>query len=133
MDRYKAWLVVKSYTQTYGVDYRETSAPVAKMNTIYVLFSLAVNQGWSLFQLDVKNVFLHGDLKEEVYMKLPPGVKLTSSTRKFCKLKKALYGLKQSPQAWFECFHAAMVHTIMLNVRHSILYSLREGATTLIY
>ncbi|RVW75443.1 Retrovirus-related Pol polyprotein from transposon RE1 [Vitis vinifera] len=61
LERYKATLVAKGYKQTYGVDYQETFAPVAKMNTIHILLSLVANFGWSLQQLDVKNAFLHGD------------------------------------------------------------------------
>jgi Reverse transcriptase (RNA-dependent DNA polymerase) len=64
--------VAKGYTQTYGVDYEETFAPVAKINTVRTLISCAMNLGWDLFQLDVKNIFLHNDLKEEVFMEIPP-------------------------------------------------------------
>lgn len=99
IDRYKARLVAKGYTQTYGIDYQETFAPAAKMNTVRVILSLAVNLDWPLRQFDVKNAFLHGDLIEEVYMDPPPG--FTPKEAKVCKLKKALYGLKQSPRAWF--------------------------------
>lgn len=82
----------------------ETFAPVAKMNTVRILLSLAVNLDWSLHQFDVKNAFLHGDLQESVYMVLPPGCNIqTKNSKQVCKLRKALYGLKQSP---FFPFHA---------------------------
>jgi Reverse transcriptase (RNA-dependent DNA polymerase) len=63
IERYKARLVAKGYTQTYGIDYHETFAPVAKMNTVRILLSIAVNNGWTLHQMDVKNVFFKKHLK----------------------------------------------------------------------
>ena len=59
IERCKAWLITKGYTQTDGIDYLETFAPIAKMNTVRVLLSLVVNYGWALQQFDVKNAFLH--------------------------------------------------------------------------
>ncbi|CAL8174598.1 unnamed protein product [Prunus armeniaca] len=108
IDRYKARLVAKGYTQTYGVDYLETFAPVAKLNTLRVLLSLATNHDWPLSQFDVKNAFLHGDLKEEIYMDLPTGISVTFQEGVVCKLRKSLYGLKQSPIAWFGRFATSM-------------------------
>ena len=104
VDRYKARLVAKGFTQSYGIDYQETFSPLAQLNTVRVLLSLAINLNWSLHQLDVKNAFLNGDLEEEVYMHIPVGLKTTSNFNEVSILQKSLYGLKQSPRAWFERF-----------------------------
>jgi Reverse transcriptase (RNA-dependent DNA polymerase) len=108
VDRFKAQLVAKGYTQTYGVDYEETFAPVAKMNIVRTLISCAVNLRWDLCQLDVKNAFLYGDLKEEVFMEIPPGFANEQLRDKVCRMKRSLYDLKQSPRAWFERFSMTM-------------------------
>ena len=92
-ERYKARLVAKGYTQTYGIDYFETFSPVAKIDTIGVLFFVVANKDWPLHQLDVKNVFLHGSIEEEVYMEAPPRYSQEFSIGEGCRLKKALYGL----------------------------------------
>ena len=81
-----------------------------KFLLVRILISLAANLDWPLFQLDVKNAFLHGDLHEEVYMEQPPGF-VAQGEYQGCiyKLKKALYGLKQSPCAWLGKFSAAIL------------------------
>lgn len=99
IERYKARLVAKGYTQVYGEDYTETFAPVAKLHSIRILLSIAINLDWELWQMDVKNAFLQGDLEEEVYMVPPQGHCEDASL--VCKLRKAIYGLKQSPRAWY--------------------------------
>ena len=109
LDRYKARLVAKWYTQTYGIDYEETFAQVGKMNTVRIILSLAAHFDWEMHLFDVKNAFLHGSLEEEVYMEIPPSYGNVNEESKVCKLKKALYGLKQSPRAWFGRFTQAMV------------------------
>jgi Reverse transcriptase (RNA-dependent DNA polymerase) len=94
VERYKARLVAKGYTQTYGIDYKETFAPVAKMNTVRILMSVATNCDWPLFQMDVKNAFLHGDLMEEVYMDLSPGLSVPNNHGLVCRLKKGYLRIK---------------------------------------
>ena len=101
-------MVAREYTQTFGIDYQETFAPVAKINIIRILISLAINFDRPLNQYDIKNVFLNGDLKEEISMKITPGFGGSMYEGKVCKLKKALYGLKQSLRAWFGRFTQAM-------------------------
>ncbi|RVW35033.1 Retrovirus-related Pol polyprotein from transposon TNT 1-94 [Vitis vinifera] len=91
INRFKAQLVAKGFTQSYDIDYEETFAPVAKLNSIRVLLSVAVNLDWNLHQLDVKNAFLNGELEEEVYMKIPPSVETPENSGKVCKLRKSLY------------------------------------------
>ena len=71
--RLKAHLVAKAYAQTYRVDYSDTFSPVAKLTSIQLFISLAATHGWELHQPDLKNVFLHGDLAEEIYMEQPLG------------------------------------------------------------
>ena len=88
------------------------------MNTLRVLLSLAAQFDWELQQFDVKNVFLHGELKEEIYMDLSLGFNMHLKVKKVCKLKKALYGLKQFPQAWFGRFVKVMI-TIGYKQSHS--------------
>jgi len=94
MNRYKARLVAKGYAQTYGIDYEETYSRVAKMTTVRAIIAMAAAKGWSLHQMDVKNVFLHGYLHEEMYMEQPPGYVDQTHPNLVCRLKKVLYGLK---------------------------------------
>jgi hypothetical protein len=107
VDRLKAHLVAKGFTQTYGLDYTETFSPFAKLNSIHIIISLAVNLDWPLNQLDFKNAFLHGDLTKIVYMAPPLGFE--SKGVYVCQLKQSIYDLKQSPHAWFDKFSKAVV------------------------
>ncbi|RVW71923.1 Retrovirus-related Pol polyprotein from transposon TNT 1-94 [Vitis vinifera] len=106
VERYKASLVAKGFTQEYEIDYEETFAPVARISSVRALLVVAAARKWDLFQMDVKNAFLNGDLSEEVYMQPPPGLSVESN--KVCHLRRALYGLKQAPRAWFAKFSSSI-------------------------
>uniref|UniRef100_A0A2N9HWF1 Reverse transcriptase Ty1/copia-type domain-containing protein n=1 Tax=Fagus sylvatica TaxID=28930 RepID=A0A2N9HWF1_FAGSY len=108
LDRYKARLVAQGFSQEYGIDYDETFAPVAKMTTVRTLIAISAIRDWDIFQMDVKNAFLNGDLSETVYMRPPPGSSI-ASPHMVCKLRKALYGLKQAPRAWFAKLKSVLI------------------------
>ncbi|GKF09016.1 putative RNA-directed DNA polymerase [Tanacetum coccineum] len=101
MDRYKARLV-KGFNQKEGIDFDETFSPVVKMSTVRCVIALSVTNCWPLFQLDINNAFLYGDLDEDIYMTIPKGFASKDNKNKVCKLVKSLYGLKQAPRKWNE-------------------------------
>lgn len=101
IERYKAQLLVASHSSMYGIYYAETFAPVAKMTTVRVLISLAASKSLRLWQMDVQNAFLYGDIDREIFTEQPAGVVSKTNPEYVCKLKKALYGLKQAPRAWY--------------------------------
>ena len=109
VQKYKARLVVRGFTQQQGIDYEETFAPVARFETVRIILAIAAQNQWKIYQFDVKSAFLNGELKEEVYVTQPPGFEDKTKMGQVLRLNKALYGLKQAPRAWYskinEFFH----------------------------
>ncbi|WOG94987.1 hypothetical protein DCAR_0314288 [Daucus carota subsp. sativus] len=101
---HKARLVGNGKTQLVGIDCGETFSSVVKPATIRTVLSLSLSNGWSIHQLDVKNAFLHGDLKETIYMHQPLGYRDRAHPDYVCLLRKSIYGLRQSPRTWSEKF-----------------------------
>jgi hypothetical protein len=95
-------LVAKVFSQVEGIDFGETYALVARLESIRILLAYATHHNFELQQMDVKSAFLNGPLKEEVYVKQPPGFEDLNFPNHVCKLNKALYGLKQAPRARYE-------------------------------
>ncbi|GJV90022.1 retrotransposon protein, putative, ty1-copia subclass [Tanacetum coccineum] len=104
--RYKTRLVARGFTRRAGIDYNEVFSPVIQHTSIWVILSLTAYIDYELEQLDVKTVFLHGNLEEVVYTREPPGYEQGNMV---CLLKKSLYGLKQSPRQWYRRFDEYML------------------------
>jgi len=103
IERYKARLVARGFTQQEGIDYSETFSPVIKQATVRLVFSILVSCGWKIHQLDIHNAFLDGVLDEEVYMKQPPGFVDSALPSHVCRLHKSLI--------WFKTGSAGLVHS----------------------
>ena len=104
IEKYKAHLVAKIYSQVTRIDYGEIFSPVAKMTSIQFLLSIIATYDLEVEQMDIKTTFLHGYLEEEIYMTQLEHSMVKGKGHLVCKLKKSLYGLKQSPRMWYQKF-----------------------------
>ena len=107
IDRFRARLVARGFSQKRGEDFNETFAPVARMTSFRTFLALAVQFDLLIEQIDVTSAFLHGELSEDIYMEVPDGVQFSGD--KVCKLNRPIYGLKQSPRIWNEKLHNYLI------------------------
>ncbi|KAK4406351.1 Retrovirus-related Pol polyprotein from transposon TNT 1-94 [Sesamum angolense] len=133
IQKHKARLVAKGYSQLPGIDYTETFAPVARLDTIRALIAIVVNKKWKIYQMDVKSAFLNGYIDEEIYVEQPQGFIAKGSEEKVLRLKKALYGLKQAPRAWYSRIDKYfMDRGFRRSLSEPTLYIKNQGNDTLI-
>ena len=100
--RNKARLVAQGYTQIEGLDFRETYAPVARLEAIRILLAYLCVYNIKLYKIDIKSAFLNGYINELVFVERPLGFEDDKKSNHVYKLRKLLYGLKQTPRAWYE-------------------------------
>ncbi|GJR94809.1 retrovirus-related pol polyprotein from transposon TNT 1-94 [Tanacetum coccineum] len=99
--RNKTRLVVRGYRQEEGIDFEESFAPVSRMEAIRIFLAYVAHKSFIVFQMDVKSAFLHGTLKEDVYMCQPEGFIDDDHPSHVYKLKNVLYGLKKAERSWY--------------------------------
>jgi Reverse transcriptase (RNA-dependent DNA polymerase) len=102
IDKYKARLITRSFTQIYGVDYFDTFSPVMKLASIRTILTLAARHDWDVDTFDFNSAYLNGELgeEEEIYMQEPPGFEESTGSVKW--LRKSLYRLKQARRWWYD-------------------------------
>ncbi|GJU57075.1 retrovirus-related pol polyprotein from transposon TNT 1-94 [Tanacetum coccineum] len=131
--RNKARLVAQGYNQQEGIDYDETYAPVARLESIRILLAYACALDFKLFQMDVKSAFLNGFINEEVYVAQPPGFIDFAKPNHVYRLKKALYGLKQAPKAWYDRLKAFLIkHDYTMGMVDNTLFTKKKEPNLII-
>jgi hypothetical protein len=131
--RNKARFVAQGYNQQEGIDYDETYAPVAILESIRILLAYACALDFKLFQMDVKSAFLNGFINKEVYVAQPPGFIDFAKPDYVYKLKKALYGLKQAPKAWYDRLKAFLIkHDYSIGMVDNTLFTKRKDPNLII-
>ena len=102
VERFKARLVARGFSQQPGVDYTETFSPVTRFSSVRTVLAIANQLDMDIHQMDVETAFLNGDLDEEIFMKQPTGFVMKGKENFVCKLHKGLYGLKQAARCWYQ-------------------------------
>ena len=104
VERYKACLVAKGFTQNEGIDYKETFSPISSKDSFKIIMTLVAHYDLNLHQMNVKTTFLNGDIEETIYIMQPENFESEESKHLVCKLKKSIYGLKQASHQWYQKF-----------------------------
>jgi hypothetical protein len=104
-ERFKARLVAKGFTQVFGIDYRETFAPVLKYDSLRAILAVIASRDLEITLLDVKTAFLYGKLNEEIFMEQPEGFAVEGKEDWVCLLQQCIYGPKQAPRVWNDKFN----------------------------
>jgi hypothetical protein len=126
--RNKARLMAKGYSQVKGLDFDETFAPIASLESIHILLAYATHHGFKLYQMNVNSAFLNGPIKEEVYVEQPPNFESEEYPNHVYKLHKVLYGLKQAPEAWYECLSDFLIENdFKIGKADSIFFTRKMG------
>jgi Reverse transcriptase (RNA-dependent DNA polymerase) len=106
----KARLVAQGFSQTHGINYQETFAPVANITSILTALALAVKEDMEVHQIDIESAYLNANLQENIYMSAPKGIKNFEFLQgRVLKLKKSLYGLKQAGFEWHSLLKSTLI------------------------
>nr|GEW88585.1 retrovirus-related Pol polyprotein from transposon TNT 1-94 [Tanacetum cinerariifolium] len=132
----KARLVAKGYRQEEGIDFKESFAPVARIEAIHIFIANAASKNITIYQMDVKTAFLNGELKEEVYVSQPEGFVDPNHPTHVYRLKKNLYGLKQAHRAWaiaLCCNNVQHFRSKHIDIRHHFIREQVEKGVVELY
>ena len=133
MEKNKAILVAKGYSQEKGIDYDETYALVAILEAIRMFLAFAAHSNFKVYHMDVKSAFLNGELEEEVYVEQPPGFKDPEFADFVYFLFKALYGLKQAPRIWYATLSVFLLENgFSMGVIDTLLYKMHKNDMILV-
>ncbi|HEV7735827.1 MAG TPA: reverse transcriptase domain-containing protein [Chlamydiales bacterium] len=132
--RHKVRVVAKGFTQVAGVDFTETFASVARMESMRTLLHIGATNDWEIHQMDVKTAFLHGDLEEDIYMEQPAGMEEPGKENWVALLNKSLYGLRQAGRRWAKKLHKSMTEEgfTQISVEHSLYIRKSKTGTALV-